>query len=172
VAAQCTATGSITDAFRYDAYGKAIGTAKITGVASPWRYQGRISRVDTGYRRRHQRRGLRRRGPRLRTRPCTFTSLDSVAGSAQNPLSLNRYLYANANPETLVDPSGHRVMYDDVAEGYSPGTQTTPALTRASDDNSDWNYGNFHSTASDAIGQSLANGPLDYGEYQFTHGRP
>jgi predicted AAA+ superfamily ATPase len=31
-----------------------------------------------------------------------FTSLDDVAGSAQNPLSLNRFLYA-ADPETLVD---------------------------------------------------------------------
>jgi hypothetical protein len=30
-----------------------------------------------------------------------------VAGSAQNPLTLNRYLYANANPATLVDPDGH-----------------------------------------------------------------
>lgn len=37
----------------------------------------------------------------------TFTSLDSVAGSAQNPITLNRYLYADANPATLVDPDGH-----------------------------------------------------------------
>ena len=36
-----------------------------------------------------------------------FTSFDSVSGSAQNPLTLNRYLYANANPATLVDPTGH-----------------------------------------------------------------
>jgi RHS repeat-associated protein len=49
-----------------------------------------------------------------------FTSFDSVAGSAQNPLTLNRFLYANANPATLVDPDGHRaVLYigegDDMA---------------------------------------------------------
>jgi hypothetical protein len=36
-----------------------------------------------------------------------FTSIDSVMGGAQNPLSLNRYLYALANPATLQDPSGH-----------------------------------------------------------------
>jgi hypothetical protein len=33
-----------------------------------------------------------------------------VTGSAQNPLSLNRYLYALANPATLVDPDGHEVQ--------------------------------------------------------------
>ena len=36
-----------------------------------------------------------------------FTSLDTVAGAAQHPLSMNRFLYAEANPATLVDPSGH-----------------------------------------------------------------
>jgi len=30
-----------------------------------------------------------------------------VQGSALDPLSLNRYLYAAADPETLVDPDGH-----------------------------------------------------------------
>jgi hypothetical protein len=29
-------------------------------------------------------------------------------GSAQNPLSMNRFLYALANPATLVDPTGPR----------------------------------------------------------------
>ena len=28
-------------------------------------------------------------------------------GGAQNPLSMNRFLYAHANPATLIDPSGH-----------------------------------------------------------------
>ena len=28
-------------------------------------------------------------------------------GTAQQPLSLNRYLYAQANPTTLIDPTGH-----------------------------------------------------------------
>jgi hypothetical protein len=37
----------------------------------------------------------------------TFTQLDSVQGSAANPLTMNRYLYALANPTTLVDPDGH-----------------------------------------------------------------
>jgi RHS repeat-associated protein len=36
-----------------------------------------------------------------------FTTFDSVAGSAQNPLTLNRYLYAAANPASMIDPDGH-----------------------------------------------------------------
>ena len=36
-----------------------------------------------------------------------FTQLDSVMGSAQDPLSMNRFLYAAANPWTLSDPTGH-----------------------------------------------------------------
>ncbi len=34
-------------------------------------------------------------------------------GSVQNPLSLNRFLYAEANPTTLIDPSGHCTRYMD-----------------------------------------------------------
>jgi hypothetical protein len=37
----------------------------------------------------------------------TFTQLDTVMGKAVDPRSLNRFLYAEANPATLIDPSGH-----------------------------------------------------------------
>ena len=40
-----------------------------------------------------------------------------MSGSAQNPLTLNRYLYANANPATLVDPDGHAAA-KCIAWGY------------------------------------------------------
>jgi hypothetical protein len=33
-------------------------------------------------------------------------------GSAQEPLSLNRFLYAAANPATLIDPDGHKSVYE------------------------------------------------------------
>ncbi len=44
-----------------------------------------------------------------------FTSLDAYAGSAQSPLSMNRFLYAEANPATLVDPTGHTAILEDEA---------------------------------------------------------
>jgi hypothetical protein len=42
-------------------------------------------------------------------------------GSAQNPLSMNRFLYAHANPATLIDPTGHYAMeFDQGATRTSP----------------------------------------------------
>lgn len=42
-----------------------------------------------------------------------------MLGQAANPLSLNRYLYAWANPESMIDPDGHaicRLGADDCPE--------------------------------------------------------
>ncbi|HET7474104.1 MAG TPA: hypothetical protein VFJ71_13325, partial [Candidatus Limnocylindrales bacterium] len=53
----------------------------------------------------------------------TFTSLDAVAGSAQDPLSMNRYLYAEANPATFIDPTGHCTKWiDDICADHRNGT--------------------------------------------------
>lgn len=40
----------------------------------------------------------------------TFTAEDTVAGHAADPASMNRYLYAEADPTTLVDPDGHGIL--------------------------------------------------------------
>src|SRR4029079_2047458 len=36
-----------------------------------------------------------------------FTTQDSVLGQVDDPPSLNRYYYGNANPGRYVDPTGH-----------------------------------------------------------------
>ncbi|MGD0019967.1 MAG: RHS repeat-associated core domain-containing protein [Candidatus Limnocylindrales bacterium] len=95
---------SYSSAYRYDAYGEtcdqySVGSGAIT---SPWRYQGRILESASGSTDLYDF-SARSYDPSLGA----FTSIDSVSGSAQNPLTLNRYLYALANPATLVDPDGH-----------------------------------------------------------------
>ena len=90
------------NALRYDAYGQTVATGGPGGVgAGFWKYGGRLdvspitaSLYDVG---------ARLYAPALGA----FTQLDTYAGSAVDPLSLNRYLYALANPATLVDPDGH-----------------------------------------------------------------
>ena len=55
----------------------------------------------------------------------TFTQPDSYGGEVANPASMNRYLYAEGNPATLIDPTGHR------AEGCVG--QDCGAIARASE---------------------------------------
>jgi len=102
IAAAMTSAGSaISDAFRYDPYGKLVASA-TSALPTPWRYQGRLlesSGTDPAL----YDFGFRSYDPGLGT----FTSLDDVAGQALNPATFNRFLYAEGNPETLTDPTGH-----------------------------------------------------------------
>jgi RHS repeat-associated protein len=102
------AATAISDALRYDGYGVtlAVHPAGGSGATAHWRYQGRLDLVpgspdpavpslyDFGF---------REYAPALGA----FTSLDDLVGSAQDPAALNRFLYAHANPATLIDPDGH-----------------------------------------------------------------
>ena len=102
MAAAFNAAGtSFSDAFAYDAWGEVVSSV-TSSLPTPWRYQGRILESAAGTPDLYDF-GARSYAPGIGT----FTSLDSVHGSAQNPRLLNGYLYADANPATLVDPSGH-----------------------------------------------------------------
>jgi RHS repeat-associated protein len=92
------------NAFRYDAYGQtcATWTAGSGSINVPWRFGGRILESAAGSTDLYDF-SARSYDPSLGA----FTSFDTLQGSALNPLTLNRYLYANANPATLVDPDGH-----------------------------------------------------------------
>ncbi len=84
-------------------------------ASSYWKYQGRLDVSPTStslydFSARDYAPGLG-----------TFTGLDSVTGSAQSPLSLNRYLYAAADPTTLIDPDGHNTCGLVAATWEAPG---------------------------------------------------
>jgi RHS repeat-associated protein len=110
---------SYTSAYRYDAYGQTcdLYTVKHHAITSPWRFQGRILESASGSTDLYDF-TARSYDPSLGA----FTSFDSVTGSAQNPLTLNRYLYAAANPATLVDPDGH------MSRNYYPDAEWTREL--------------------------------------------
>jgi RHS repeat-associated protein len=100
------AESAIVGATRYDPYGLTAASWSGSGsVPTPWRYQGRLdisaNPADPLYVA-----GARDYLPATGT----FISLDSFPGAIGNPASLNRYLYTNANPTSLIDPSGHRAL--------------------------------------------------------------
>jgi RHS repeat-associated protein len=108
-------TPAFVNAFRFDPYGETVanGTASAGSVSLPWRCQGRILE-SAGSSTSSDLYDFQARSydPSLGA----FRSFDSVAGSAQNPATLNRYLYANANPATMVDPDGRAAQ---CASGYA-----------------------------------------------------
>jgi RHS repeat-associated protein len=107
IAGAVSAGGSpaLLSAYRSDAYGETCGSwiADSGSINVPWRFGGRLLESISGTTTDLYDFGARSYDSSLGA----FTSFDSVAGSAGNPLTLNRYLYANANPATLVDPDGH-----------------------------------------------------------------
>ena len=104
-AAELTSSTTVADAIRYDGYGQTIASGGAGGgPAQPYRYQGRLD-VSPDAAEPLYDLSARFYQPSLGA----FTQLDSFSGSVQDPLSLNRYLYAEANPATLIDPSGHVV---------------------------------------------------------------
>lgn len=99
---------TVTNAIRYDAYGETLATASATGAPAPvgeraWKFQGRLDVSPDGLATPLYDMSARLYTPGLGA----FTQADTVIGSAQDPLSMNRFLYAQANPWTLTDPTGH-----------------------------------------------------------------
>jgi RHS repeat-associated protein len=104
VAGLCpSGTTALADAYRYDGWGRQV--AKSGSSTNPFRYRGLLNLGYDDLSGALLAMGAREYSSQLGT----FTQEDSVAGSAANPASMNRFLYALANPATLVDPDGHMV---------------------------------------------------------------
>lgn len=130
VVALCPAgSTTLSDAYRYDAWGQQMTSGTTT---NPWRYRGLLD-VSPMTANPILAMGARFYQPSL----ATFTQEDSVQGRAADPLSMNRYLYAEANPATLVDPDGHAVTntstycspYNDFCTATGSATQTYNATS-------------------------------------------
>ena len=92
------ASGTVTDTFAYDTYGKCIARTGTSDII--FGYNGRDGVVtDTN--------GLcymraRYYSPEMKR----FVNADIVAGKLSNAITLNRFAYANGNPVSFVDPFG------------------------------------------------------------------
>ena len=94
------AAGTLTDRYQYDAYGNTLAAAG--GTTNPYRFMGERFDADDGL---YQ---LRARyydpaGGRVPSR-------DPFDGRPQSPVSLHRYLYANADPVNFNDPTGRETL--------------------------------------------------------------
>ncbi|MCQ2473215.1 MAG: RHS repeat-associated core domain-containing protein [Saccharofermentans sp.] len=89
-------TGTITDTLVFDAFGNE--TAKTGSTDNSYGFQGE-EQDSTGL--------YYLRARYMDPSTGTFTSMDTYGGSLSDPMSLHKYLFANANPIIYCDPSGH-----------------------------------------------------------------
>lgn len=93
------ATGTETDAYTYDAWGNLVGR---TGSTSNTRlFAGEELDPDLGL--------INLRARQYDRSTGRFGTLDPVMGYLRQPITMNRYLYANGDPVDLVDPNGREV---------------------------------------------------------------
>lgn len=95
-------SGAVTDAFDYDAFGILIYRSGTTD--NSYLYRGEQFDADLGMY------SLRARFYNQNTG--RFWNQDTYEGSAGDPASLHKYLYAHANPVMGLDPSGHSTLSD------------------------------------------------------------
>ena len=110
---------TLVNAIRYDAWGQTLSTGTAGGTRvgdKAWKYQGRLDVSPDGLATPLYDMSARFYMPGTGT----FSQLDTVLGSAQDPMSMNRFLYAQATPASLIDPTGHYAEEGD-GGGYKAG---------------------------------------------------
>lgn len=115
---QPAGTSSLSDAYRYGGWGQQL-PGGVGSSTNPYRYRGLLNLGADDLAGALLSMGARDYSSQLGT----FTREDSVAGGAANPMTMNRFLYALANPVTLVDPDGHMA---EAGGGATGGTDCPP----------------------------------------------
>ncbi len=89
--------GAVTDTYTYDAFGNLL--AAVGSTPNDYLYAGEQFDPNVGF--------YYLRARYMNPDAGRFLTMDSYEGSPFDPLSLHKYLYANANPVGNVDPSGN-----------------------------------------------------------------
>lgn len=112
----------ITDTYTYDSYG--IMLKKTGNTDNDYLYTGEQYNESTGL--------YYLRARYMSPETGTFTTMDTYAGTLDNPVSLHKYLYANGNPVMYTDPTGNfSLMETSVAQGIQATINTiiTPGFS-------------------------------------------
>ena len=108
-------SGAKTDTYAYEAFGSTVSS---TGSdANPYRFAGERIVDSVGF--------YQNRERWLDTRTGRFVSVDPAEGDSARPLTLHRYLYGDASPATMRDPTGR----DTLAELSVVGAITSALAT-------------------------------------------
>ena len=95
-------SGNVTDKYVYDAFGNLISS--IGSTKNDFLFAGEQFDPVTGL--------YYLRARYMNPSVGTFISMDSYEGSIDDPVSLHKYLYADANPVMNSDPSGYFTLED------------------------------------------------------------
>ena len=97
-------SGKVTDTYNYDAFGNLISS--VGSTKNDFLFCGEQFDLVTGL--------YYLRARYMNPSVGTFISMDSYSGSIDDPVSLHKYLYANADPVNNSDPSGYSTVKQDV----------------------------------------------------------
>lgn len=90
-------TGNVSDTYTFDAFGNLI--ARTGTTPNDYLYVGERFDANLGF--------YYLRARYMNPQSGRFHTMDSFEGVIQDPLSLHKYLYANADPVNKLDPTGH-----------------------------------------------------------------
>jgi RHS repeat-associated protein len=103
------ASGNLVSTWTYDPWGNVLSQSGV--VATPFLFGGTYLDQATGL----YKMGARYYDPSIGR----WTQPDAILGTVEHPTTLNRYLYANADPVDLSDPSGYWCNWFLVAVGVA-----------------------------------------------------
>ena len=113
--------GKVTNTLRYDPYGTITCGAPLQERI--YAYNGEQYTPQTGL--------IYLRARNYDPATGTFTSRDTYLGDQTNPVTRNRYTYANNNPVMYQDPSGHAGLFSKIVNAVkSTATKVVKTVTK------------------------------------------